>query len=91
MTTPDYPKTASILALVGGILIILVGMLLIAVSAVILPHIDYSNLNTPPRLAPGSMPGLVSGIVGLMGIFGLVSGVIVTSLGNNTPEQSQSE
>ena len=76
-TTSGYPKTASILALVGGILIILAGMLLMAVSAVILPHLDYTNLNPPPQLTQRSMPGIVSGIVGVMGLFGLVSGVIV--------------
>ncbi len=48
-----------------------------AVSTFILPHLDYSNLTTPPRLNPGSIAGLVSGIVGTMGLFGLVSGIIV--------------
>jgi hypothetical protein len=76
-TKSGYPKTASILSLAGGILIILGGTLLMAVSTFILPHLDYSNLTTPPRLSPGSIAGLVSGIVGTMGLFGLVSGVIV--------------
>jgi len=76
-TKSGYPKTASILALAGGILIILGGTLLMAVSTFILPHLDYSNLTTPPRLNPGSIAGLVSGIVGTMGLFGLVSGIIV--------------
>jgi hypothetical protein len=72
-----YPKTASILALAGGILMILAGTLLMGVSTFILPHLDFTNLNTPPHLSPGSIPNLVSGIVGTMGLFGLVSGVIV--------------
>ena len=72
-----YPKTASVLVLVGGVIIILGGALLVAVSAFILPHLDYTNLKPPAHLAPGSMPALVSGIVGTMGLFGLVSGVIV--------------
>jgi hypothetical protein len=76
-TTSGYPQIASILALAGGILIILGGMLLMAVSAFILPHLDYTNLNTPPHLTSASIPGIVSGIVGVMGLFGLVSGVIV--------------
>ena len=76
-TASSYPKTASILSLVGGILIILSGALLMAVSAFVLPHLDYTNLTTPPRLTSASMPGLVCGIVGVMGLFGLVSGVIV--------------
>jgi hypothetical protein len=76
-TTSAYPRTASILALAGGILITLFGVLLMAVSAFILPNLDYSNLTTPPGLSSSAIPALVSGIVGVMGTFGLVSGVIV--------------
>ena len=76
-TTSGYPKTASILALVGGIVIILGGVLLTFVSSYILPYLDYTNLNTPPHLTSASIQGIVSGMVGVMGLFGLVSGVIV--------------
>jgi uncharacterized protein involved in response to NO len=76
-TKSGYPKTASILALVGGIVIILGGILLMFVSAFILPHLDYANLQPPQHLTPASIAALVSGIVGTMGLFGLVSGVIV--------------
>jgi hypothetical protein len=76
-TTPGYPRAASILALAGGIIITLSGVLFVAVSALILPHLNYGNLNTPPNLPASSLPGLVSGFVGLMGAFGLVAGVIV--------------
>jgi len=76
-TTSGYPKIASVFSFVGGILIVLGGILLMAVSAFILPHLDYSNLRTPPHLAPAMIPGLVSGIVGTMGLLGLVSGIIV--------------
>ncbi|HXZ90858.1 MAG TPA: DUF6114 domain-containing protein [Candidatus Dormibacteraeota bacterium] len=76
-TKSEYPKVASVLALVGGILIILCGTMLVAVSTFILPHINYSNVNTPPRLSPGIIPSLVSGIVGTMGVFALISGIIV--------------
>jgi len=76
-TTTAYPKTASILALAGGTLILLGGVLFIAASVYILPNLNYSNLRTPQGLSSASLPILVSGIVGVMGIFGLVSGVIV--------------
>ena len=76
-TTAGYPKTASILALVGGILILLGGVVFVAVSLFILPHLSYANLTTPSGLNSASIPGLVSGIVGVMGLFGLVSGVVV--------------
>lgn len=72
-----YPKAASILSLLGGVVIIVGGALLMAVSAFILPHLDYTNLKPPAHITQGSMPALVSGIVGTMGLFGLISGVIV--------------
>jgi hypothetical protein len=76
-TTPGYPRAASIIALAGGAIITLSGVLFVAVSAFILPNLSYSNLSTPPNLPPASIPGMVSGIVGVMGAFGLVTGAIV--------------
>ena len=76
-TTPLYPRTASIIALAGGIIITLSDVMLVAVSALILPNLNYGSLNTPPNLPASSIPGLVSGLVGLMGTFGLVCGIIV--------------
>jgi len=76
-TAIEYPRTASILALAGGIIITLSGVLFVAVSALVLPNISYANLNTPPNLPASAVPGLVSGFVGLMGVFGLVTGAIV--------------
>jgi len=74
-TTSGYPNTASILALVGGILIVLCGMLLAAVGAFILPYIDYTHLRAPANIT--NLPGLVSGVVTMVGLFGLISGIIV--------------
>ena len=76
-TAIEYPRTASILALAGGIIITLSGVLFVAVSALVLPNISYANLHTPPNLPASAVPGLVSGFVGLMGVFGLVTGAIV--------------
>jgi hypothetical protein len=76
-TALGYPRTESILALAGGAIIALSGVLFLAASAFVLPNLDYSNLSTPPNLPPGSLPALVSGMVGVMGAFGLVSGAVV--------------
>jgi uncharacterized membrane protein len=73
----DYPKAGSILALIGGILVVFGGVLLMGVSAFVLPHINFSNVTTPSGLTPNVIPGLVSGIVGVIGGFGLVCGAIV--------------
>ena len=74
-TTSGYPNTASILALVGGILMLLCGLLLMAVSIFILPNLDYTNLSPPAHVT--NMAGLVSGAVGFVGFFGLISGIVV--------------
>jgi hypothetical protein len=73
----SYPKTASILALAGGMIIMLGGVLLIGVSAFVLPHLNYTNMTVPQGMDRASLPGLISGIVGVMGAFGLVCGAIV--------------
>ncbi len=78
-TTSAYPQAASILSLVGGILILLAGVLFIAVSVFVLPNINYGhyNMTIPQGLNPATIPVLVSGIVGVMGAFELVSGIVV--------------
>jgi hypothetical protein len=76
-TSAEYPRTASIIALAGGLIITLSGVLFVAVSALVLPNLAYSNISVPQGLPASAIPGLVSGFVGLMGIFGLVSGAIV--------------
>jgi len=73
----SYPRTASVLALVGGMIIILGGVIFIGVASFILPHLDYSNLTVPQGMDRASLPGLISGVVGVMGGVGLVCGAIV--------------
>jgi hypothetical protein len=46
-TTVEYPNIPSILALVGGALIVLVDIFLLTISIVILPHLNYTNFNMP--------------------------------------------
>ncbi|HET7404707.1 MAG TPA: DUF6114 domain-containing protein [Candidatus Bathyarchaeia archaeon] len=75
-TIAEYPNIPSILALVGASLIVLVDVLLLAVSVVILPHLNYTNV-MPPRGYTGSIPSLVSGFVGALAAFGLACGAIV--------------
>lgn len=74
---PQYPRAASILALAGGIVITLSGLMFMAASSFILPNMNYSNLSVPPNFPVSSIPALVSGIVGVMGAFGLVTGIVV--------------
>lgn len=75
--TTEYPKAALILGIAGSTLVVLCGALLTWVSTAVLPHVNFPNVNTPPELAPGSIPAIASGVVGGIGLFGLVSGAVV--------------
>ena len=76
-TTPTYPTTASILSLIGGVLMLMGGALFIFVSAFVLPNFVFSHVHTPPGFNSASIPAIAEGVVGVMGVFGLVSGIIV--------------
>ena len=72
----EYPSIPSILALVGGALIVLVDVFLLTISIVILPHLNYTNFHTPSRYT-GSPGDLAAGFVGALSIFGLACGIVV--------------
>jgi len=46
-TAVEYPNIPSILALVGGALIVLFDRFLVTVSIVVLPHLNYTNFTSP--------------------------------------------
>ena len=74
---PAYPKTGSILALVGGIFMLLGGVIFLGVAAYVIPHLNLNNVTVPQGMDRASLPGLISGILSVMGVFGLVCGAIV--------------
>ncbi len=76
-TASQYPKTASIIALVGGMIIVLGGVIFVGVSAYVIPHMNFSNLTVPQGFDRANLPRLVAGIVGVMGAVGIVCGSVV--------------
>ena len=72
----EYPNLPSILALIGGALIVLAALILLTVSIVVLPHLNYTDFQGPRgyTCSPGS---IASGFVGALSVFGLVCGIIV--------------
>ena len=76
-TAVEYPNIPSILALVGGALIVLVDIFLLFLSIVILPHLNYTSFQTPHGYT-GSPGAIAAGFVGAIGVFGLICGTIVT-------------
>ncbi len=75
--TSSYPKAASLLALVGGMIIILGGAIFLGVSAFVIPHLDLGNVTVPQGMDKAALPVLISGVLGVMGGFGLVCGAVV--------------
>ena len=76
-TGPSYPKTAAIIALAGGVVILLGGLIFIGASIFVIPHINFTNMTVPQGFNRANLPSLVSGIVGVMGAVGLVCGAVV--------------
>jgi hypothetical protein len=99
MTQETHPSKASVLAIVAGALMVAAGLILLVVSAYIMPHINdfiaqgirsgafnmtspnfnstfFNHVNSTNFLS-SSVPGFVGGIVTSVGVFGLVSGIIV--------------
>jgi hypothetical protein len=72
-----YPKTAALLALVGGMITILGGAILIGVASFVIPHLNLSNMTVPQGMDRASLPGLIAGVLAVMGGFGLVCGAVV--------------
>lgn len=75
--TSAYPKTASILALVGGMFMILGGVVFLGVATFVIPHLNLSNITIPQGMDRASLTGLISGVLTVMGGVGLVCGAIV--------------
>ncbi len=75
--TSSYPKAASLLALAGGMIIILGGAIFLGVSAFVIPHMNLSNVPVPQGMDRAGLNGLISGLLEVMGSFGLVCGAIV--------------
>ena len=97
-TTEAFPNTASILAIAGACFMIVAGLLVLAASAFIIPHLNSSffngtmNFNNTGHMIPNNnIPGFVGGILAGVGLFGLISGLVVLGSGIMVrihPEQS---
>jgi hypothetical protein len=72
-----YPKTAALLALAGGLIIMLGGVIFLGVASFVIPHLNLSNMTVPQGIDRAALPGLISGVLDVMGSFGLICGAIV--------------
>jgi uncharacterized membrane protein len=58
-------------------IIILGGVIFVGVAAFVIPHLDFSKITVPKGIDSASLPSLISGVLGVMGGFGLVCGAVV--------------
>jgi len=72
-----YPRTASILALLGGLFMILGGVIFVGAAVYVIPHLNLGNITVPQGMNTASLPALISGVLTVMGSFGLVCGAVV--------------
>jgi hypothetical protein len=80
--TEGYPNKASVLAIIGGCLIIVAGMLITALSVFVIPHLDASVFNNVNGSIPvQNLPSFVGSVLTGLALLGLISGVIVLGSG----------
>jgi hypothetical protein len=72
-----YPKTASIISLIGGIIILLGGVVFLGAAAYVIPNMNLNNVKVPQGMSAADLPRLISGVLSVMGGFGVVCGGIV--------------
>jgi hypothetical protein len=81
-TTEGYPNEASILAIVGGCLMIVAGMLITTIAVFVIPHLGTSLFHNATGSIPvQNVPGFVGSLLAGFGLIGLISGVIVLGSG----------
>jgi hypothetical protein len=77
-----YPNTASILAIIGGCLMLVAGMFFTVLSVFVIPHLHASLFHNATGSMPvQNVPSLVSGVLAGLGLLGLISGLIVLGSG----------
>lgn len=77
LETKAYPRTAAIVSLAGGIIILLGGVIFLGAATYVIPHINLSNVTVPQGMNRADLPRLISGVLSVMGGFGIVCGGIV--------------
>jgi hypothetical protein len=76
-----YPSTASVLAIIGGSLMVAAALIILVVGTFIVPHISPSEFDITPGIPQSDLPSFVGGVLQGVGFFGLISGAIVLASG----------
>jgi len=78
----SFPNGASVLAMVGGCLMIVAGLLVLGLGVFVIPHLNPSVFGNGTASIPvQNMPSFVGSVLAGVGSFGLISGVIVLGSG----------
>ena len=77
-----YPSTGTVLAITGGSLMIVAGLLILGVSVFVIPHLNASAFGSGTVTFPvQSVPGFVGSVLAGVGLAGLLSGLVVLGSG----------
>jgi hypothetical protein len=77
-----YPSTGTVLAIIGGSLMIVAGLLILGVSVFVIPHLSASAFGSGTVSFPvQSVPGFVDSVLAGVGLAGLISGLVVLGSG----------
>ena len=75
--TTARPRTASILAIVAGSLMVAAAVILLIVGTYVIPNLNATMFPSTQNLPTANVPHFVGSILQGIGLFGLISGVIV--------------
>src|SRR5207253_2457721 len=74
--------TASVLAIIGGCLMIVAGMIITTLAVFVIPHLNtFMFHNATGSLPVQNVPSFVGSILAGFGLLGLISGIIVLGSG----------
>jgi hypothetical protein len=72
-----YSNTASVLAIIAGSLMVAAAVIILIVGTFIVPHLSEASFPTSQSLPTANVPGFVGSVLQGIGLFGLISGVVV--------------
>ncbi len=72
-----YSNTASVLAIVAGSLMVAAAVIILILGTFIVPRLSDASFHTSQSLHTANVPGFVGSVLQGIGLFGLISGIIV--------------
>ncbi len=72
-----YSNTASVLAIIAGSLMVAAAVIILILGTFIVPRLSDTSFHSSQSLPTANVPGFVGSVLQGIGLFGLISGIIV--------------